>query len=749
MHIRLVRCFGALALSLCTVIAAPAAGARFWQVATQADFLEGDVTNLSIDVHGRLLLGPETTQLGSTSSPFLWAMVPGPDGSVFVGSGNDGQVLRITAEGRQSVHFDSGELEVHALAAAPGGGLYVGTSPEGRIYKVDDKGTATTYFDPDDKYIWDLKVDAKGVLFAATGEKGLIYRITGPNEGTVFYETKATHARTLALGAGGTLIAGTESPGKVFRIGSSGAGFVLLDAGLQEISALRVDARGIVYAGGMTGGTADRGGDRPSGGEPARPAPVPTVSTEITSITIVDATAVGGGSGGGPPQRNDRRSTRAAVYRILPDGIWDVLWSSPDDLPYDVLPDEDGSLLVATGKDGKLYRVESEPARTTLVVRADAQQITSLLRDASGHLWMATANSGKVFRLSAGRATQGTYESHVRDAETIATWGALTWRGTSPPGTSVKVYTRAGNTSVPDETWSPWSGAYTRPAGEQVTSPKARYLQWKIELTGTAAASPVITSVTVAYLQRNLRPDVSTITVHPPGVVFQKPFSTGDAEIAGFEGTTADRRAAAAVQAAQAGGSPGTPPLGRRGYAKGLQTFLWKAEDSNEDELQYDIHYRREGETVWKVLKRGLTDPLYVWDTTSVPNGTYVIKVIASDNPSNPPGTALSGERESESFDIDNAPPAIAIADVRHQGSQTVVTFSVTDDHSPVQRVEYSLDGDRWRALHPKDGIADSVHEEFELVLDTDTSGRAVVIRAEDAMENVTTARAEEPGRAR
>jgi hypothetical protein len=145
------------------------------------------------------------------------------------------------------------------------------------------------------------------------------------------------------------------------------------------------------------------------------------------------------------------------------------------------------------------------------------------------------------------------------------------------------------------------------------------------------------------------------------------------------------------------------------------------------------------------VLKRGLTEPLYVWDTTSVPNGTYVIKVLAFDGASNPPGTSLTGERESQSFDIDNAPPTITISKVRREGGRTLVAFTVGDDHSPVERVEYSLDGDRWRPIHPKDGIADSVLEEFELALDGDTSGRAVVVRAEDAMENVTTTRAEEP----
>ena len=106
--------------------------------------------------------------------------------------------------------------------------------------------------------------------------------------------------------------------------------------------------------------------------------------------------------------------------------------------------------------------------------------------------------------------------------------------------------------------------------------------------------------------------------------MFQKPFSTGEAEIAGFDAGAPDRRQPA--PATQPGS--GAPPLGRRGYQKGLQTFLWKAQDPNDDDLSYDVLYRREGETTWKALKRNLTDPLFVWDTTSVPNGTYVIKIV-------------------------------------------------------------------------------------------------------------------------
>src|SRR4029078_9069284 len=134
---------------------------------------------------------------------------------------------------------------------------------------------------------------------------------------------------------------------------------------------------------------------------------------------------------------------------------------------------------------------------------------------------------------------------------------------------------------------------------------------------------------------------ISSITVHPAGAVFQRPFSTGEMEIAGFEDNTSDGRAQA-QSASPAGAQWGSSPaLGRKMYQKGLQTFVWKADDENDDRLQYDVSYRREGEAAWEVLKRWVGDPIFVWDTSSVPDGTYYIKVSASDAPSNSPATAL------------------------------------------------------------------------------------------------------------
>jgi hypothetical protein len=468
---------------------------------------------------------------------------------------------------------------------------------------------------------------------------------------------------------------------------------------------------------------------------------VPSVSTEITAITVVDS-PVGSSSGQPSVDRSPRRMGRGAVYRIKPDGMWDMVWDSGSDAPFDLLIEPSGSLLVGTGTEGKIFRLSGEPARVTLLARAAARQVTALLREPSGRVIGATSNPGKLFALSPAPAHRGSYDSDVRDAGTVASWGAIRWRAAASGG-QVELLTRTGNTATPDETWSGWSKPYTNANGEQITSPNARYLQWRAVLTSPGPPGPVLTSVTTAYLPRNLRPEVTSITVHPPGAVFQRPFSTGEMEIAGFEDNTSDGRQPA--QAGTAGGqSPGsTPALGRRVYQKGLQTFVWKAEDGNDDRLQFDVLYRREAEVTWKPLRQGLWDPIFVWDTTSVPDGTYFLKVAAADGPSNSPGTALSGDMESTSFDIDNTPPRIELRPAARAGARTSITFTVVDEQSPVHRVEYSLDASRWRVVFPKDGIPDSRREEFEVMLEDNEAARNVIIRVTDAMNNVATGVAE------
>jgi hypothetical protein len=212
--------------------------------------------------------------------------------------------------------------------------------------------------------------------------------------------------------------------------------------------------------------------------------------------------------------------------------------------------------------------------------------------------------------------------------------------------------------------------------------------------------------------------------------------------LAGFEDQSTPDRKLAAAAGSQSGASSG---LGRRTYQKGLQTLVWKADDENEDDLVYDVLFRREGETAWKTLRKAMTDSILVWDTTTIPNGTYFVKIVASDAPSNPSGSALMGELDSASFEVDNTPPTIVVGAVRLDRGRTIITFDVKDDHSPVQRVEFSQDGQRWRGVFPVDGIADSREEHYELAVDGELGERGLTLRASDSMNNVATTHVDAP----
>src|SRR5262245_1995434 len=121
-------------VAVLSVVSAIAAMPTFWTVATQTDFLKGDVQDLSIDSDGRVFLGPSTALLAETAAPFLWTVVAGNDGTLWAGSGNEGKVLKLGKDGKIATFFDANELEVHAIASGPNNSLYVATSPDGKIY---------------------------------------------------------------------------------------------------------------------------------------------------------------------------------------------------------------------------------------------------------------------------------------------------------------------------------------------------------------------------------------------------------------------------------------------------------------------------------------------------------------------------------------------------------------------------------------------------------------------------------------
>lgn len=715
-----------------SVVLSIAAAPTFWRVSTQAEFLQGEVDALTVDADGHLSLGPVTDTFFDTSAPVLWSLATATDDALWVGSGNDGRVYRVDASGRGAMVFDADEPDVYAVTAGPNGEVFVATSPDGAIYRVTPEGVASPVSDPDDTYLWDLTTAPDGALLVATGEPARIYRID-PNTGesAVLFESDATHVLSLAVDSTGAVLAGTESPGQVLRVDANGRAFVLLDSPHDEIRSLRVQPDGSVLVVAVTGQGGAVGASPSSAATPTSTTPTASVSvtTTVSSVVVASsgtsATTSRGNTGNGSGVGN-----KGAVYRIASDGLWDELWSSSTETPFDAVLDAENptaGLLVGTGPDGKLYRVHNDPPRTVLLGRAPAKQITRFLSRGDGSVLYATANPGKVIRLTTVLAERGTYLSEVRDAETVATWGILRWRGETPGGSRIELSTRSGNTAVPNATWSEWSAPSDDADGTAIASPNARYLQWRAALVA-GDAPPRLTSVSAAYLPRNLRPDVTTITVHPPGVVFQQPFASGDPPVAG-------------LQVDETRVPDATTTVGRQGYRKGIQTFQWQASDGNGDALEYAVSYRLEGDRNWHRLQSGMRATVFAWDTSLAPDGAYRLKVAASDATANSPETSLVGERESPVFEIDNTAPRIELSTVQERDNQRLLPFTVRDDQSPIQRVEVWEGGDVWRVVYPVDGIADGLVEQFEVPLSDGSSPDAarVVVRATDALRNTVT----------
>ena len=154
-------------------------------------------------------------------------------------------------------------------------------------------------------------------------------------------------------------------------------------------------------------------------------------------------------------------------------------------------------MLVASGPDGRLYRVTAD-LDVLLLTGVDAKQITRFASNArSGALTaFATAAPGRVMTIGNGVQSPARYTSSVKDTWTTATWGQIRWEGSG----AVTLSTRSGNTDHPDDSWSDWSPAYTHRDGEAITSPAARYIQWRAVFTAAASGpSSALTSVTVAF----------------------------------------------------------------------------------------------------------------------------------------------------------------------------------------------------------------------------------------------------------
>lgn len=686
-----------------------------WELSSRSEILKGDARGVSITNNGTVLLAPKMTQLFDTTQAFVWSSAVDDRGNVFLGTGHDGRVYKVGADGKGALFYDSNELDVTALATGKDGSVYAGTSPDGKVYRISADGKADVYFDPTDKYIWSLALMNDGSLAVGTGDNGKIYRVKtsgAKQEDSLLYSTNETHVISMAVDAQGNLIAGTDSNGLVLRISPNGKAFALFDSPLREIHSLAVASDGSVYVLALS--------DAASGG--GRPAGTTTSSTSDSGVTTtVTVSAVDDSSPTQSPQksRNDVSTAKSVVYRILPEGGYDVLFNSASVVGFSIAA-QDGRVLIGTSDKGRIYSVTND-GRDTLLLQSTEGQI-STLQTRGRDVFATSSNQGKLFRFGSETNTEGTFESPVRDTKLSAAWGKVWWRGAG----NVQLQTRSGNTERPDQTWSDWSAAYADAKGTQVASPRARYVQWRAVLkTGTSEAR--LEDVSLAYIPRNVAPEVLSIQTFPLGVGLQP----------GIPPQVDPNIESSGLDPSLFGVVTQIPP--RRVYQRGALSIQWQAEDRNGDKLEYAIYYRGINERDFRLLKENVRDNFFTIDGAALSDGRYVFKIVVSDAPGNPLGQELKGEMTSEPVDVDNTPPSLkSFGEPQIAGNRVRVVIDAEDSAGRIDRADISVDGGDWKSVLPEDGIADSSKERFALDLQIAESGEHTVsLRVYDKSGNV------------
>jgi hypothetical protein len=323
----------------------------------------------------------------------------------------------------------------------------------------------------------------------------------------------------------------------------------------------------------------------------------------------------------------------------------------------------------------------------------------------------------------------------VFDAQSFATWGRIAWRADQPPGTSVALQVRSGNTEEPDRTWSEWGAELHEPDGAPAGVPAARFVQWRASLaTKDPGRTPEVREVALVYLPKNLPPEFRKVEVQAVGVSFQKvPGASAAAppegKPAGAEADPASRRRGR--------------PQSRKGFEPGARSITWQVVDPNDDDVTVDVQYRALDEKNWKTVRKSIDEDFVTFDGATLPDGTYLVRLVASDSASNPAGQALTAEKISAPFDVDNTPPRIDRFKPVVSKESLHVTFAASDSFSVVREAAYSVDAGDWVPAPPSDGLSDSLQESYDLSLPSPAPGEhSIVVRAIDAAGNVGSGRA-------
>ncbi len=635
---------------LCWVQSASAVGTRTFVLDQGEEFKGGDLKGVAVDTSGKVRAG---FNLGSTpikEGQVIWSALTQSDGSMLLGTGNEGKLLRVK-DGKVSVVADTKAMIVTSLTEAWGGTVVMGTLPDGKVMKLD-RGKLSDFVSlKNTEHVWQVAFDKKsGSVFAATGPEGKLYRIDRNGTAQVYFDAPEQHLMSVAVAPDGTVYAGASDKAKLYKITGPGRGTVLYDFARTEVRGIAVGAKGEVYA----------------------------IANEIASGAYAPSRKDRGGpsQAAGPAQKPPKTKGKGTLYRFENDGTPDQLLDDKEEHYTSLAIGDDGKPYVGTGVEGRVYTVD-DSHNAVLIADTDERMVGALVVAGKNRV-VASSDPAVLHPIRGIGGTDSVWTSKVLDAGIRAHWGQLSWVSTGP----LELSTRSGNTTEPDDTWSGWGKAMT--AAGAIDAPAGRYFQ--VRARWNKDKDSVLSEVTIPFVTDNLRAVVTSIDT----------------------GGSKTKKKDAGKDPIPTSGAPVTEAPSTK------LTLNWKVDNPDADKLRYRLQYRLVGTTNWfDVLKptEKLMAETYSWDTADMPEGEYRVRVVASDELSNPPSRVRKHQLESGVIVVDNTPPRIEglAAAGRH------VTGRVIDGVGPVSRIEISVVGsDEWFPFDPKDGIFDEQSEDFD-----------------------------------
>lgn len=694
-----------------------------------SSFLSGELQGLSVSNEGQLETAPGLSLLTKVDDPIIWAAVPGENGSLILGTGNRGRVLRVDADGTVTTLFQPDQVMTRAIARDDAGNLYAGTSPNGAIYRLPaDGGLPQVFFDPDPGFIWDMHV-RDGALWVSTGMPARLLRIPldeRPPAAEEWFSARADHFTVIYPDEDGTWWVGSSTQGILYHVREKGEGFAAFNSSDREIVAItRPHGGNLVFAtfsgeaaGGGGGGSGGSGGSGSSGSRSESGG-----GEESGMLSPVVVTADGGGSG----NQSARSRGRSLLLELDANGFVRPLWQSRE-AGITALRNYGGDgrfWLIGMNTGGRLFGFADSANWSLIEQLPRGGEISALVPFADDPLktWVTTSNPAGVHILGGEPSEEGVFTSTVRDAGQIARWGRLETIGSGDP--LMQVETRSGNTREPDATWSdfePIDWAVGEPvSGGAVVSPPSRFLQYR--LTFDPASDGFISRVRGFFQMPNAAPLIADLAVLRGGFDFQVQTANGPVYDFDTAFTPAGRE--------RLSGSQRERQQLRRSADDSHVTVVWRAADPNDDPLEFAVFLQRVGEDRWVKLADGLTQPLFNWNTRGLPDGVYRFRVTASDGLVN--AEALTASRISANYLVDNTPPVIRLVSERVQSDGVELVFEAEDALSVLASARYSLDGGPSVSLRPEGGLFDSRQHRFVIrIRDLATGQRSLVFEAVD-----------------